>query len=295
MQLKHLQTKDLCVTYMEAGSGPLVHFAHANGFSAGVYEPVFNALEGDFRVAGMNICGQDHCMVGKCAGDRRITSWNALSVELEDFITSISGGGSVVAVGHSIGGAVTLLCAARNPSLFKKIILLDPVLLDPKVVKTIRMAELTGQAHRSPLAQRAMKRRDTWASREEALGHFRDRPLFSGWTEESLRAYATHGLYDAGDGTVRLSCPKEVEAQGFMTYPTEIWERVGELRTPTVFVRGENSEVITPESRDLFLKLCPHAEHIEMPGAGHLFPMQFPAETAELIRRNARTAGDSTA
>jgi pimeloyl-ACP methyl ester carboxylesterase len=287
METKHFKNDKTCLTYLDAGSGPLLLFAHANGFPAGTYEPVLSELARGRRVVAPNICGQCECAAGVCDRQLEIKSWQRLSDKIVEFIRSSAGGSRIMAAGHSIGGAAILLCAVRNPELFSKIILLDPVLLEPKLVRTIRIMGLFRQTHRAPLAVRARKRRNGWDSRVEALEHFRSRPLFESWAEESLLAYVKYGLVDSTGGGVELACPPEFEAQGFSAYPTEIWRRVRRLRVPVLFVRGGNSEVITPHARDLFLHMLPGASFIELPGAGHLFPMQQPENTARIIREYA--------
>jgi len=37
----------------------------------------------------------------------------------------------------------------------------------------------------------------------------------------------------------------------------------------------------------MFLRLLPGADFLELPGAGHLFPMQQPANVARIIREYA--------
>ncbi|MFA6449731.1 MAG: alpha/beta hydrolase [bacterium] len=287
MEIKHYDKNGSCLNYGCAGQtgGRLLHFAHANGFSSGVYEPLIDNLARDRRVVGMNICGQSECNISDCSKDRRLTSWHMLAREQYEFLRNMSGGRRIVAVGHSIGGAVTLLNAAAHPEMFEKIILLDPVLLEPSLIRLIRFMALMRQQRRAPLAVRARKRRNNWKSRDEALEHFRDKPLFAGWDEASLRAYVKYGLKDSPNGGVELACSPEAEAQGFETYPTDIWKQVRRLRTPTLMVRGGDSDTLTVRARDLFLRFLPGADYIELSGVGHLFPMQQPANVAAIIRK----------
>ncbi len=285
LETKHFKTSGECLTYLEAGRGDVVHIAHANGFSAGVYEPMLLELAKERRVLGLNICGQCACDEKVCPkAPRRISSWRQLAREMRVFLEKESGGRRITGVGHSIGGAATLICAVEAPRLFKKIILLDPVLLEPGLVRFIAFMNLIGQRHRAPLAVRARKRKSSWGSREEAFEYFRDRPLFGGWPEESLAAYVKYGVKDSASGGVELACPPEMEAQGFSSYPTDIWRRVRKLRVPVFLVRGGESDTLTTRARDLFMKHLPGATLIEIPGAGHLFPMQLPYETANIIR-----------
>mgnify|MGYP003804861259 CR=1 FL=1 len=284
METRHYENGDICLTYNIAGEGELIHLAHANGFSSGVYKPIFDDLRKDFTIAGMNICGQCHCSANKCDGKKMLKSWHALAHELGDLIAAVSGGKRIVAAGHSIGGIATMLCAVERPELFKKIILLDPVLVDLKSIRLFRLAKLFGMMNNSPLAVRARKRKNGWDSREEAVEYFRARPLFAGWADESLQAYGEYGLFENSEGRFELSCPPEVEARGFSTYPTSVWNRLRKLRVPVLLVRGGSSDTFSTASRDLFLKILPGADYLELDGLGHLFPMQAPQRTASIIR-----------
>ncbi len=42
------------------------------------------------------------------------------------------------------------------------------------------------------------------------------------------------------------------------------------VRVPTLLVRGEHSDVLSPQGAAEFLELTPHAEYVEVPGAGHM-------------------------
>jgi pimeloyl-ACP methyl ester carboxylesterase len=285
METKHYENGAMCLNYAESGTGGvLLHLAHANGFPAGVYEPLIENLARDRRVIGLNICGQSECIIGTCGNNHRIASWHKLALEQYSFLRDMAGGRRIVAAGHSIGGIVTILNAVKHPELFKKLILLDPVLLEPGLVRFIRMMRILRQQHRAPLAVRARKRRNGWQSRDEAFDFFSGKSLFSDWDEASVRAYVTYGMKDGPDGGVELACPPEMEAQGFESYPTDIWRQVRKLCVPVLFVRGGDSDTLTPRARDLFLRLLPGADFMEIPGAGHLFPMQQPEYVANIIR-----------
>ena len=42
------------------------------------------------------------------------------------------------------------------------------------------------------------------------------------------------------------------------------------LSLPTLLMRGGKSDVLSPEGAQAFLQLVPHAEYVEIPGAGHM-------------------------
>ena len=125
------------------------------------------------------------------------------------------------------------------------------------------------------------------------LDYFPGKSLFQGWQPRFLETYVTYGLVAGRDGGVTLLCPPEAEAHGFENYPVDVWRWPGRLRVPVLIVRGENSDVLTQASCERFLRLCPGAEGLLLPGAGHLFPMKKPGETVRLIRQLASAGGSS--
>jgi pimeloyl-ACP methyl ester carboxylesterase len=267
----------LKLSYLDSGgTRPPLHLSHANGFPVSMYLPLMTELARDFRVIGLSLRGQDGLSEG-------IPSWHRAALDLAEFLDQRAVA-PVIGVGHSIGAVTTMLCAARRPDLFSYIVLLDPPLFPRTWLSLFRWAALFGQKRRFPPAARARRRRNGWQDRQEALDYFRGKDMFRGWREEYLRAYVTYGLRPDPDHGMVLVCPPEAEARGFENYPTDIWSWPGKMRTPTLLVRGELSEVLTANTCKLFVRLCPQAETAVIPGAGHFIPMQKPEETIQLVK-----------
>jgi len=287
IELKKHESGGACFNYVERGDGPAMHLAHANGFASPVYSKIIGSLSEHYKVRSLNFCCQANCIFDCTHGKRpRVGSWHRLAAELISFLETMNTG-PVVGVGHSFGGVVTMFASIRRPDLFTKLILLDPVFLEPKIVRIARFARLTRQQHRSPLAVRARKRRNGWTSREEAFEFFRNKPLFSGWDEDMFRSYVEAGLYETGSG-VELFCSPEMEAQIFESFPPDLWKWIGRVKHPCLLARGEKSDVITDASWNHFARLRPDIKRAQFDGLGHLFPMQAPDRTVELILDFAR-------
>jgi pimeloyl-ACP methyl ester carboxylesterase len=279
------------LSYLDSGgSGPHLHFFHANGFPVSVYLPLLEDLARDFRVTALNLRGQDGLA-------RPMRDWHEPAADLAAFLRE-RGGTPVIGVGHSLGGVATMFCAADNPDLFSGLALLDPAILSRRILALIRIAALAGRQGVSPLARKARRRRNGWKSRQEALDSFRRKPLFAGWEERWLRSYVTYGLKPAPGGEragVVLVCPPEAEARAFDNYSLDVWKWPPLVRPPALFIRGEHSDVLSARSLNRLGRLCPNAQTRTLPGAGHLFPMQKPAQTLELVRELAaslRGGGD---
>lgn len=272
---------DLCFSYVEVGSGSPLLFSHANGFPASVYNPIFHMMENDFHTFGLNFCGACDCRIDCLGGPRRFKNWFPLVDNIIRFIELIVGE-PVVAAGHSMSGTIIAIASVMRPDLFKKIVLLDPVFLNPKIINYIRLLALTRLRHRTPLAVGARRRRDKWISRKEASEYLSNKHLFQGWDDRMFDSYIEHGLVEKPDG-VELAFPKGLEAFLFGSVPTSKWKYIKRMKKEALVVRGQESDVLTDETWELLKRTRPDVEYLEFSKLGHLFPMQAPEMTAEII------------
>ena len=81
-----------------------------------------------------------------------------------------------------------------------------------------------------------------------------------------------------------LAYPPEWEAHIFATVPADIWRAVPKLRTPALIIRGERSETFHQESQTRMERMLPGARYVVIPDAGHLVPMERPAEVSAAIQ-----------
>jgi pimeloyl-ACP methyl ester carboxylesterase len=184
----------------------------------------------------------------------------------------------VFAVGHSFGGVLTALMAAADPSLFQRLVLLDPVIYTPLVAATVALLERTGLEGLLPLVRATRRRRTRWPSRDEAFARFRGRGVFADWQDAALRAYVEHGLREDGEG-VTLKCPTSIEATIFSSGPVGLWRQLDRLATPTLLVHGDRTlPFVGPSARRLAAR-HPHVRVDAIPGS-HCFMLAQPEATA---------------
>jgi pimeloyl-ACP methyl ester carboxylesterase len=143
---------------------------------------------------------------------------------------------------------------------------------------------LLGHRKRLPLVQGALRRRRTWPSRQACYEHYRRKSFFAAWSDAGLRAYVESGTRERTDGQVELVYAPEWEAHIYATVPVDIWRDVPRLRTPALVIQGERSETFQPESVARMRRLLPQADYAIIPKAGHLVPMERPAEVGSVIR-----------
>ena len=98
-------------------------FAHANGYPPGSYRALLNALE-----PRLDIDVIEHRPLWSEDPAPTLLPWQVYARDLVDRIGE-TGQEPVWLVGHSMGAAAAILATSQQPSKFKGIIALDPVLV----------------------------------------------------------------------------------------------------------------------------------------------------------------------
>ncbi|WP_404369717.1 alpha/beta fold hydrolase [Corallococcus coralloides] len=259
------------------GSGPLLHFACANGFPPETYRKLFTRLATRYHVVSLRmrplVPGQD---------PKALTSWRELGEDLARELKA-RGRSGVLGVGHSVGGTSTLMASAANPGLFRAVVALDPVLVTGSRLWAMRLMKLMGRMDRAAIVQGALRRKERWATREEAAAAYRQRKLFRDWDADCFSDYITHGLVPTEAGDFRLRFPPEWEARIFETFPADPWKLIRANAAPTLVLRGERSAMLLPEALARAEREMKRTRVDALPLGSHLFPMEHPRETAERV------------
>ncbi|MFM2403580.1 MAG: hypothetical protein RL223_1460 [Pseudomonadota bacterium] len=280
------------MSHPEPAADRTLVFSHANGFPAGTYRRLFET----WQTAGWTV----HA-VAQYGHDPRwpvSSNWPGLRDQLIDHLEQVAPQGAWL-VGHSLGGLLSLLAAARRPDLARGLVLLDSPLITGWRAQTVRLAKLTRLISRVSPGRIAQRRRQHWPDRAAVLAHYAAKPVFAAWAPGLLEDYLDCGLQPAPDGGVRLAFERTVETRIYDTLPHHIGAllRRHPLRVPFGFIAGTASQEMrqagTAASRQL---AGPHYREIE---GSHLFPMERPdataAEVLALIAALAGTAHDRRA
>lgn len=274
---------------------PCIVFSHGNSFPAGTYNVLFQAL----RERGYHVMAVD-----KYGHDPRypVTSnWPHLVQQLADFVQANVGPHDtpLFLVGHSLGGFLSLMCAARHPVLagqpVRGVVMLDSPVLGGWKARALAAAKHTRLIGAVSPGQISRKRRNRWANAQEALEHFRHKRAFARWDPRVLADYIAHGTHDVHtpEGTQRvLSFDRDIETAIYNTLPHHLDRllRRHPMQCPVAFVGGTQSEEMRRVGLNMTHRLCgkePSARLQFIEGT-HLFPMERPEETAAAIDRALR-------
>jgi pimeloyl-ACP methyl ester carboxylesterase len=196
----------------------------------------------------------------------------------------LTGDRTLLAAGHSKGGAALLLGEVEAPGTYARIWAFEPIVfpsegpLEP--------------VDDNPMSRGARRRRATWDSREQVIESYASRPPLDAFTSESLRAYVDYGFRDVRDGTVTLKCRPEHEARVYaMGAANGLYSRLVDVDVPVLVAAGEHTDAIRPAlARDVAARI-PDG-HVEIwPDRGHFGPQEDPdAAVASMLRFAAATA-----
>ena len=258
---------------------PLIVFSHANSFGASTYRVLFKHLKSrGFTVKAIEKFGHD--------SQYPVTNnWPYLVRQLIDFTQAEvdKAGEPVFLVGHSFGGFVSLMAAARAPELVRGVLLLDSPILGGWRATTLGVIKSTQWVGSLSPGVISRKRRNHWPSQEAALEHFRNKKAFSKWEPQVLEDYIAYGTHDEGQGNEKkrvLSFDRDVETAIYNTLPHNLESLLKRhpLKCPAAFLGGTQSMEMKQVGMAMTEKIT--KGRIMMLDGSHLFPMEKPLATA---------------
>jgi pimeloyl-ACP methyl ester carboxylesterase len=258
-------------------SGPLLHFAHANGYPPLAYQPLLTRLADRFRVLAMDTLPMR-------AGSRpeALHDWGPLADELVAFLTQHVSE-PVIGAGHSLGAVLTLMAALQQPALFRSLVIIDPSLFSRRRLMAWRAIKAAGLGERlHPLIPLTLRRRRRFASRDEMFARYRRAAIFRRIDDDGLRAYVDAIAVDRAGG-VELGYSPEWEARIYYTGIPDLWAELPRLTLPIEVIYGSGSDTFSIRARSALRRALPHARFHEIPGAGHLVPLEKPQDVARAV------------
>jgi len=220
-------------------------------------------------------------------------------------------GEAVIGIGHSFGGVLTLLAAAKKPELFQSIILLDPPLFSVQKSALIKLLRALNIEDWVSPSGKSKKRRDHFESKSQAKTLFQANKLFKNFHPQTLNDYVTHGLTEtdnalfqanklfknfhpqtlndyvthgltekANDVELTIPVAKEVAIfhKSLTSFPKNIYKVKGTL------VYAAKNPILWPSDLRWINRKFAHFQVIPFPGS-HLFPLENPESTSLMIKR----------
>ena len=265
---------------------PLIIFSHGNSFPASTYRVMVRSLEArGYQVGSVEKFGHDPAYPVS-------SNWPHLVQQLADFTAAQvqETGQSAFLVGHSLGGLLSILCAARNPlpggKPVRGVLLLDSPVIGGWRAAGLKLAKRSGLVSSVSPGAISRKRKNQWLGKDEALAHFSSKKTFAAWDQEVLRDYIEHGTHDATDANEarrHLSFDRDVETAIYNTLPHNLEQVLKQhpLQCPVAFIGGLQSTEMRQVGMALTKKIT--KGRITMLDGSHLFLLEKPLAAAAAI------------
>jgi pimeloyl-ACP methyl ester carboxylesterase len=243
-----------------ASKPPLV-MLHGIGRDAHSFDHIAPRFSRDYHVIAVDLRGH---------GD---SAWHPDGAYLvEDLVKDLEGLveqrglRGLVLLGNSTGGRVVQAYAGLHPDRVRALVVED--------VGPERPADIA-----AGFARRVQQEANGWSSEDELVAHLRTQD--SKTSEELLRAHAHSATKRRDDG--RLVWKRDPNlVKGFV--PTELWQYVRRITSPTLYVLGGRSTIVSAATQEQLKKTIPGCEIVVMPGIGHYPHLEAPTEYVDLIR-----------
>jgi len=269
-----------------------IHFLHGTGFSAMTLAPMAASLPKDWELWFTDVPGHGR----SSQPNHRMPDWQnmadtvaksiimqAQSKQLQNRQTSQSTQ-AFIGVGHSMGGVLTLLAAAKHPRLFKRIILLDPVLFNTEIIIAQHLMRSTGAWKKSALVRSVCRRTFSWPTKKAMLTELKGKQLYRQWHPDALSAFAYYGTHTDSDDNIALSCSPKWEGSIFGSYPKGLWKAVRKINIPVDILVAEKSYSFIPKAAKKAVRINNNIQWHTF-GRRHCFPMEEPEATAKFIQQ----------
>lgn len=243
-----------------AGKPPLI-MLHGIGRDAHSFDHIAPRFSRDHHVIAVDLRGH---------GD---SAWHPDGAYLvEDLVKDLEGlveqrgFRALVLLGNSTGGRVAQVYAGLHPDRVRALVVED---VGPERPQDIAAG----------FARRVQQEANGWSSEDELMAFLRTQS--STVSEDLLRAHARSATKRREDG--RLVWKRDPNlVKGFV--PTELWQYVRRITSPTLYVLGGRSTIVSVATQQQLKKTIPGCEIAVMPGLGHYPHLEAPTEYVELIR-----------
>jgi esterase len=185
--------------------------------------------------------------------------------DIEAFVEQLNLRGLTL-LGNSTGGRVVQVYAGLHPDRVSRLISED---VGPERTNEIASA----------FTRQVEQEANGWASEDELLAFLKKGN--SKTPEEILRNYAHFASKRREDGRIVWKRDPNL-AKGFV--PTELWQYVSKITTPTIYIVGGASRIVPPETQQKLKETLPDVQVVVMPGLGHYPDQESTEEFVKIVQ-----------
>lgn len=259
------------------GKGPLIHFAHGNGYPPSAYRALCSHFTDRYEVIGAKM----RPLWSSSNDPSVLDSWSLLAEDMAHFMRS-KGMKKVIGLCHSLGGTISILAAYDNPDLFDRLILLDPVILSKESFLASESMTMSERIAHNPFARASSTRKDKWKNKSEVFEIWRGKKVFGRFNDQALWQLIEAAIMQNKHGAT-LAYSREWETQIYVT-ESYVLDKAIKLDIPITVIRAARRSVIMDKVWEMWKGKSPQTSFLDFHDGSHLFPMEAPDEVAAILR-----------
>jgi pimeloyl-ACP methyl ester carboxylesterase len=262
-------------------TGDVIVGVHGLGGAAWNWAALAPYLTDTHRFVAIDLAGH-----GRTPSAGRKTTVTANRRLLDRFVREVIGA-PVVLIGNSMGGAISLLQAAKSPDMVSGLVLVDPALprpalapVDPTVAVTFALMSLPGLGE--AMLNRRRRRRTPQQQVHETLALCCVDP--SRIPPEVLAlgiALAEERYGNTGAAADFLAAARSLVRM--LTASKRFRQAMASVQAPVLLIHGDHDRLVSPRIADDFARANPHWRYEVAHGIGHVPQLEAPEWTASIV------------
>jgi len=253
-----MSSKGFKIHFLEWGSkGPSIVLLHSMQMDAHGFDMFSKSISNEYRVLALDIL--DH---GDSEKPTRPVGLEEHADVLREVYKKLDYCPNVL-IGHSIGGMLGIILAAKYPDELLGLVLVDIAPRDPT---------MPPRPPRPPPPE-------YFANEAEAEAYVRER--FPKFTQEAIENRLKYGFVKEPDGRLRLKSKGDAVRGGI---DTDLWPFVERINVPTLLLAAGEGWIVTGNTIDRMRSIIPNFEALTVEGATHMIPQDKPEEFERLVR-----------
>ncbi|MFO1007420.1 MAG: alpha/beta fold hydrolase [Planctomycetaceae bacterium] len=258
--MPRVELSDGSISYVDIGQGAPLLFIHGFPLDHTMWRHQIDDLQADYRVLAVDLPG-----FGQSQAPRSDMSIAGFADCIAEFLDRIGMTKPITLCGLSMGGSIALQFALRHPQRLARLILCDcRAMVDAPEAQKMRL----------DLAERVL------TEGPEFVAAAMPARLFAAKTIEQHP-----DIVQSIQAVIRSTASTSVAGGSrALAHREDVVSRLGEIRVPTLIIVGSEDVISTSGEMKAMAERIPLSRHVEIPGAGHMAPLEAPAQVNTEIR-----------
>jgi pimeloyl-ACP methyl ester carboxylesterase len=241
----------MLLTYDDDGPGPVVVLLHGFPLDRTIWSAQLTSIGSIYRVIAPDLRG-----FGRTAAPETGYTMDTMAGDVVELLDALQINEPIVLGGLSMGGYIALALIARHPERVRALMLMD----------TRASADTPEAAHNREILAKEVEASHSTKPVIEAM--------FPKFFSETTRLNRSELIPPVQASMARASARAVAGALRGMATRRDWTSELARINVPTLVLGGADDVITPPDEMRKLAEGLPHAQHVVIPDAGHLAPLE---------------------